>query len=115
MSTAPPILAARLGDRLAGFQRVEAGDLLQPGLDEVGGLEQDVGALAGLYAWPGAAFEGFVRGLHREVDVRLAGLRVARHDEAVAGAAALQRAAVGGVDMLAADEELVALRGAGGF
>ncbi len=34
-------LAARLGDRLAGFQRVEAGDFVQPRLDQVGGLEQD--------------------------------------------------------------------------
>ena len=57
----------------------------------------------------GPVSKALVRGLHRSLDIRLASLRIARDDEAVAGAVALQRAAVAGVDELAIDEQLVGL------
>ena len=67
-------LAARLGNRLAGFQSIEPGDFLEPRLDQVGRLEQDRGTLAGLHPRPGTGLEGVVRGLDRRLDFRLAGL-----------------------------------------
>ena len=100
-------LAARLGDRLAGFQRVEPGDVFQPRLDQVGRLEQDRGALGRLHARPRTGLERLVRGLHRGFHFGLAGLCIVRDGEAVAGALALQRAAVAGIDMLAVDQQPV--------
>jgi len=102
-------LTARLGDRLAGFQCVEAGDLLQPGFNQISGFEQDGGTLAGLHARPGADLESAVRRLHGCLDIGLAGLRIARHDKAVSGGGSVHHAAIPGIDMLAVDEQLVGL------
>src|SRR5690606_4468639 len=103
-------LAARLRDGLAGLECIEAGYLLQPGLDQVGRLVQDCGAFRALDARPRAPFEGLVRSLHRCLDLRLACLCVAGHDEAVTGRAAFQDTAVARLDMPAADQQAVGLR-----
>ena len=115
MSTAPPISprawAIGLPDSSASRRAISS----SRGFDEVGGLEQDAGALAAFMRGQGPFSNALCAAFTASVDVLLTGLRIARHDEAVARAAALQRTAVSGFDMLAVDEELVGLRVGGGF
>ena len=59
-----------VGDRLAGVEAVEQGDLAEVLFQQIGELEQDVLAFGGRALRPDAALEGVARGLHGAVHIR---------------------------------------------
>ncbi len=97
-------LALDLGDRLAGLDRIEIGDLIEPHFDEGRCLQQDARTLRRRHAGPGAIVKGPAGGENGAFRVRGIGLLVATDDHTVSGRHALQRATFGAADPLTVDQ-----------
>ena len=100
-------LVDRRPDRLAGVLRLEPADLVHPGLERVGELEEHVAAVRRRGLLP--RLEGGRGGLDRPVDVLLAAGRDLGDGLARGRVLDGQCLAGGGVDPLPADELLVRL------
>ncbi len=94
-------------DRLAGVRALEPAELVAARLEGVGDLEQEQRAVLRGRLLPG--LERRVGGLDRAVDVLVRAGRDVRDRLVVGRVDDLGRAAVGGIDELAADELLVGL------
>ncbi len=108
---AAPHLAARLGDRLAVFQRLPIGDLFGAGVENVGGLEQDGGAVGPGQTRPAAILEGRAGGGDGGVEIVGRAFRDACHRSSMARRIAHEDLAVACGDVGAIDEEAEVARG----
>ena len=100
---------ARLADGLAVVERLDKGEMLGVLLDDVGDLVQDDGALGLVGLAPG--LERLPCRVDRAIDVVFGGVGDGGELLAVCGAVGVDGAAVGCVDPLAADVELIGLLG----
>lgn len=96
-------VAPRHVDGLAIVERLDGGELLRVGLDEVGELQQQATALAGGGGPPGA-LEGLAGGGDGRVDVLLGGLADGADDLLVGGVDDLELLLVGALNELVVDE-----------
>ena len=77
---AADIVAARIGDRLAIVERLDLGELVGVLFKEVAQAPDELGAVGGRDARPGAGFKRLARRLHRKVDVGFVSGRDVRDD-----------------------------------
>jgi hypothetical protein len=96
---------ARVAQRMAGVERLEARQLVGIGLDQVGEAQQDAATVARAHAAPGR--ERGLGGGHGLVDISLAGHRDIGDRGVVMRVDRGERLAALGIDELAADEQLV--------
>ena len=98
------VLPQHARDRLAGIEAFKGCDLVGVPLHQLGQTEQDLAAFGGAHAAPGA-LESAPRRRHRAIDVGLVAFGHRRDDLFVGRIEGLERAAGGGRDVPAVDQQ----------
>jgi hypothetical protein len=104
-------LAEHLGDQLAVVAHLDLGEPLRIGGDEVAELTHRLAARGGRHLRPGPVPHRLIGSLHRLVGVRFGGAWNPGPGFAAIGIDRVEPLALGGIDILAVDVELVGLHG----